>query len=411
MGNLSAFNKTESATVTAIYDMWKKRGDSETQRGYLGASIIGHDCDRYLWYSFRQCVPRKLDGRMYRLFNAGHCAEPRFVADLKAIGCEVHEVGEDGQQIGVEAIDGHFRGHLDGVALGIPEAPKTWHVLEFKTHGDDSFKKLVADGVKKSKPMHYAQMMVYMGLTKLTRSLYLAVNKDTEELYSERIEFNAAEFKGIMARAERIIRSTSPCERVSDRADHYKCKWCDAKEVCWGGAVSLPIPANTCRVCCYATPIEDGCWKCEKGEVFGKPCDKHMVIPTMLEGCKIEDSYDDYITMSNNGKSFVIGHRGITTEDLMKLPLATLPEVYAVKKGLGAMVIGFEVPELNLLEKYDPKDSRLVWEGKPGDCPRQDGKITGVLKNAYHEAEEYDGNYLRVIYIGKDYAAIWEGVE
>ena len=51
------------------------------------------------------------------------------------------------------------------MGLGIPEAPKTWHVLEFKTHNSKSFAKLEKEGVQKSNPMHYAQMQVYMGCT------------------------------------------------------------------------------------------------------------------------------------------------------------------------------------------------------------------------------------------------------
>lgn len=43
----------------AFYDFWKKKGDAEPARGYLGASIIGHDCDRYLWFTFRNCVTRR----------------------------------------------------------------------------------------------------------------------------------------------------------------------------------------------------------------------------------------------------------------------------------------------------------------------------------------------------------------
>lgn len=183
MGDLSFTAKEESATVAAIYAWHKAKGDAEPQRGYLGASIIGHDCDRYLWYTFRACVKRDFSGRIYRLFQTGNLAESRFVAELEGIGCEVVSHDEAGKQIEVLAIGGHFSGHLDGMALGVPEAPKSWHVCEFKTHNDKSFGALQKAGVQKSKPLHYAQMMVYMGLTKVDRALYLAMNKDTDEIY------------------------------------------------------------------------------------------------------------------------------------------------------------------------------------------------------------------------------------
>ena len=49
------------------------------------------------------------------------------------------------------------------------EAPKTWHVLEFKTHGVKSFADLTAKGVVLSKPQHAAQMQIYMHLTGIKR--------------------------------------------------------------------------------------------------------------------------------------------------------------------------------------------------------------------------------------------------
>ena len=56
------------------------------------------------------------------------------------------------------------------VALGLLEAPKTWHVVEFKTHSAKSFRELAAKGVAEAKPQHWAQMQVYMHLTGITRA-------------------------------------------------------------------------------------------------------------------------------------------------------------------------------------------------------------------------------------------------
>ena len=235
MGNLSQYTPQESETVSRIYAWHKAMGDAEPQRGYLGASIIGHECMRYLWYCFRQCVGRQFEGRLYRLFETGDLAEERFTKELRAIGCEVHDVDPStGKQFEVSAWGGHFSGHMDGCALGIPEAPKAWHVLEFKTHNAKSFAKLQKEGVAKSKPMHQAQMQVYMGLTKMDRALYLAVNKDTDELYAERVKYDSTEFTRLMDRAGRIIMAQAPMPRITDRPDDFRCRFCDAKTICWG---------------------------------------------------------------------------------------------------------------------------------------------------------------------------------
>lgn len=275
--------------------------------------------------------------------------------------------------------------------------------------------------------MHYAQMMAYMGLADLERALYLSVNKDTDELYSERIEYKASEFKAIMARAERIIKAPMPCERCTQRPDDFRCNFCDVSELCWGNMTKpLPLPAKTCRTCCHATPEvdKDETWArwscaCHKRDISFdeqlKACGKHLLIPGLIPFATPVDSGEDFIVFENADDKTRWTHGNaeglFSTDELMKIPATTIPVVAQAKQALGATVTGFEVPALTLIERYDPKDSRLVWEGKPSDCPRQDGKITGVFKDAKHIAEEYDGKWLRVEYVGSDYAAIWEGVE
>ena len=164
-------------TIDAIYQ-WHESRQSSGGRGHLGASQIGAPCERALWYQFRWALKVRHAGRLLRLFETGNLAEPRFVAELRAVGVEVHEINPDtGAQFSVSAVRGHFGGSMDGVALGLLEAPKTWHVLEFKTHSAKSFAALKKDGVEKSKPEHAAQMQVYMHLAGLERAFYLAVNK------------------------------------------------------------------------------------------------------------------------------------------------------------------------------------------------------------------------------------------
>ena len=85
MANLKQFQG--KTTVDLIYEYHKKRGDSQPPRGYLGASIIGHECERYLWYCFRQACLPNFSGRMHRLFETGDLAEARFTEELRAIGC------------------------------------------------------------------------------------------------------------------------------------------------------------------------------------------------------------------------------------------------------------------------------------------------------------------------------------
>ncbi len=129
-------------TLTAIYASYEAR-QGDGFRDHLGASIIGKSCARALWYDFRWVTPSRHSGRLLRLFETGQLEEDRLVRNLRATGATVLEVDpETGRQFRVEAHGGHFGGSLDGVALGLLEAPKTWHVLEFKTHSAKSFAEL-----------------------------------------------------------------------------------------------------------------------------------------------------------------------------------------------------------------------------------------------------------------------------
>lgn len=271
---MSTLEDPRTQTTRAIY-AWREAQEAlQAPRQYLGASSIGHACTRYLWLSFRLAGRERFDGRMLRLFDRGQREEAVFVAELRGIGCEVHDVQPDGSQFAVDAHGGHMRGHLDGAALGIPEAPATWHVLEFKTHSAKSFKDLQAKGVMVAKPMHYAQVQVYMHLTGMTRALYLAVNKDTDEIHQERIEHNAEHAKALLDRAERIIFGTEPPPRLSDDPAWFECKFCHFHGLCHGTAA----PATNCRTCAHSTPQRDGSWACERH-------DETLNFAEQLSGC------------------------------------------------------------------------------------------------------------------------------
>lgn len=303
--------------VAAIYAEYERRNEAEKARTYLGASIIGKECERALWYSFRWAAREKFDGRMLRLFQTGHLSEPRFVSDLRSVGVEIYDVDPaSGKQFGFHDLGGHMRGHMDGAATAVPRGGRKWHVVEFKTHSSKSFDKLKKDGVKKAKPEHHAQMTWYMGKSGMDRALYLAVNKDTDELYSERIEFDPTEFAKIMAKAERIIFAQQPPSKISDDPKFYLCGWCPHNDVCHGHRV----PAPSCRTCVHSTPEHhgDARWSCAKDtdpnissipvEVQRTGCGEHLPLPFLLTYAAPIDAGDGWIMFQrqDNAKQFVV---------------------------------------------------------------------------------------------------------
>ena len=282
-------------TVNMIYAAYENDAD-DGNRPHLGASLIGHACERYLWMTFRWVDSKKFPGRMLRLFETGSLAEARFVANLKRIGVEVHDTTPDGKQWRVTGLGGHFGGSMDGAARGFPEAPKTWAVIEFKTHNDKSFNELVKKQVQAGKPQHYAQMQVYMGETGMERAMYMAVNKNTDELYAEWVHFDPVEFAKLKARAERVIRASEPPLRVSNDPSWFVCKMCDFSEHCHGDKA----PAVNCRTCANSTPEADGDarWSCAEKPHDTLPiekqrvgCKQHRYIPILLENFAKQSDY------------------------------------------------------------------------------------------------------------------------
>lgn len=276
----------ETPTVAAIYAAYVQR-NSPRDGKTIPASQLAEECSRKLWYDFRWVTPHEEhSGRMLRLFETGNIEEDRWIENLRMIGCEVvdREIGRNGQeqQIRVELAGGHVGGYLDSEILGLPEAPKTWHVGEMKSHNAKSFAKLKKDGVRIAKPLHYGQMQVYMHARGRERAIYLAVCKDTDELYAERIRYDADYCIRLIAKAERI----RDANEAPPRVESYACRWCKHLAVCKEDA----WPRVNCRTCLYSSPEEGGTWSCAR---FNKPlslaeqaegCAAHLTLPTLVPG-------------------------------------------------------------------------------------------------------------------------------
>lgn len=283
----------EQSIVEQIYQWWAGRDDGP-RRGYLGVSWIGTECDRALWYGFRWARNPTVEGRIRRLFARGHREEPTMVEELRGIGCEIDEVDPvTGEQWSVKV--GHIAGHCDGILRrGLPGFEKKEHVLEFKTHGSKSFADVQRKGVRASKPLHWWQMQVYMRLLGIDRALYVAVNKDTDHLYAERLRLDEAAADGCVQRAQRIIASDRPPERLYSSPTAFGCKWCDHREVCHqGDAMDV-----TCRSCRHSTARPDGTWGCaEWGEQIPEHaqqagCTRHSFIPGTAPEVEGLDSHE-----------------------------------------------------------------------------------------------------------------------
>ena len=275
--------KLATKTLEAI-DTATLASAEDGMRPHLGASLIGRPCERALWYSFRWATKAEHSARILRLFARGHREEDNLSALMRAAGITVMSVNPDtGRQFSFGS--GHFSGSMDGACVGLPDAPKTWHALEYKTHSAKSFNELERKGAQDAKPEHWAQIQCYMAWAGMDRALYVAVCKDDDRLHLERIDFDREAANALMEKAQRIINAPTPPEGISDDADYYLCKWCDHKDLCHGTAAPVP----TCRSCSHSTPEPGGAWTCARhhGKALDVPtqkqgCQAHRVIPILL---------------------------------------------------------------------------------------------------------------------------------
>lgn len=316
----------------AIFAYYKAKYGSETQRPYLGASAIGKPCLRQHWYSFRWSKPAEFSGRLYRVFQSGHLQEPRVYADLAGIGCTVYQ---DNPATGKQwsftepSCGHHFQGNADGIITGLPQAPKAPHLLEIKTASDKMYKEMQKVGVKQAEPEHYAQMQIYMkwsidefGEDGCRRALYFVVNKDNDDIYTERLEFDPAFADAIISKALAVITAVEPPVGVSTDPTWYECKFCNYQAICHG----TDVPAPTCRSCAHVTPEMDGTarWSCGAHSADLTPamqrqgCPDHRYIPILLAKTAhpVDHTADNGVVYQLGDKQFVNGNPKVNADHL-----------------------------------------------------------------------------------------------
>jgi hypothetical protein len=126
-------------TLAALDAIYEQKGNAGKPRDYIGASSIGDECSRKLWYRLAG-HQEQFNADTLRRFEDGHRTEALVLSWLRILpNIELHTHDAAGKQYGFSALGDRFKGHYDGIIKGILQAPKTWHVLEIKCVNDKSF--------------------------------------------------------------------------------------------------------------------------------------------------------------------------------------------------------------------------------------------------------------------------------
>lgn len=314
--------KIAETVLRAIDDAIEKQ-QSKEHRWHLGASLIGRDCARELWYGFRWAKAPRHQARILRLFDRGHREEERIVKWLRDAGITVYDRDPaTGDQYRVSSCEGHFGGSEDAELLNVPLFAESDRILaEFKTHGEKSFALVQAKGVRAAKPEHYTQMCTYMRQRRLCGALYFAINKNDDEIYVEFISADDEHADAAEQRAASIIATDQPPLRIAESPTFYKCKMCTFMQMCHG----KEVPAVNCRTCAHAAPGTNGTWKCVRhGHVFTKEAEEvdRENIHAEFNGPRMHDGCSDHVfnPYMLNGVEFVGGNEA---ENYAELRLAS----------------------------------------------------------------------------------------
>lgn len=239
----------------------KLRGSSDSVRTYLGASGLMHECARSVFYAFRKVTLPSFPGRILRLFRTGDIEEERVRHELKAIGFEV-----GGDQSQMRAFGGLVKGHTDGF-VRLPGLP--WLLFEAKSCNRKRFKELerfYRDGVEAAHPLqawksHYwGQIHIYMQAFGLDGCLYAVVNKDTDEVRVDLIEYDAVEARAARDRALECLGHEPPA-RPFKKPRTPTCTYCDQYAPCWEAQTfEPPVRCGTCEH--FDVLISEGVTRC-----------------------------------------------------------------------------------------------------------------------------------------------------
>lgn len=266
-------------------------------RSHLGASILGGDCPRDIWYSFRWALKPDFEGRMLRLFNRGHMEEGRFIALLLMVGAKVFQQDSEGKQFRITFAEGHGGGSGDGIIQELQELGDTPALAEFKTHSEKSFIEIAGGlqswrnylagkgnfegkGVRAVKFEHYVQMQLYMRKMGYAVAVYFAINKNTDDIYIEFVPLDENIADQFISRGENLVYAQEPPKKLNESPGFWKCRFCNHKGPCHS---KTPVEKN-CRTCQYSEARKDGegTWFCTLAEM---KIEKSL----QLTGC---DSYE-----------------------------------------------------------------------------------------------------------------------
>lgn len=199
--------------------------DDRKSRDYIGASLIGADCLRQIWYEFKGTKAEEVPTKIRRTWAIGRHLEGLILDWLTEAGVEIVRTWDD---LVSERMP-YFKGHIDSVWM---KKGKPFAIIEIKTAKDASFNIFVKKGLCAWNPQYYAQVQSYMGMSGIHTAYILVLNKDNSEISDELVTFDEVFYQQLCRKAFLIANTNSIPSKINNSPLWYQCKTCKFNKVC-----------------------------------------------------------------------------------------------------------------------------------------------------------------------------------
>ena len=192
--------ETKSRNRTSNQDKWLLKmfddnlgyQQNSSRVGVFYPSMLGNECDRYLYLAFRGKLPQQEIGSVtQRIFDTGSSLEDRMTKYFEKM--EILK----GREIPVKCDAPPISGRADFL---LAHEEHTEIVLELKSINDKGFKNLYS----KPKPEHALQLQIYLQLLDKAYGIVLYENKNDQKLKAFKVKRSAKEWSALVKRCTEI---------------------------------------------------------------------------------------------------------------------------------------------------------------------------------------------------------------
>lgn len=231
-----------SDAINAIIDagLLAKRA-KQPRREYVGASAIGHECERSIQFEYAGAARESDFGpETLRRFDSGHMGEELARAWFIDAGFQLTQRNQrTGERFRWTQLDDQVSGEPDGVFISGPPVISYPSMWEHKYVGSKTFRDIQKNGLKKARHGYWMQCqinMAYLGLTEHPTVFTVTCGDDGSQIHLL-IEFDAEGAQMTSDKAVRIVRATQAGDllpRPFKDKTYFICKGCFFAQRCWG---------------------------------------------------------------------------------------------------------------------------------------------------------------------------------